>query len=326
MAFRWPLRATTIPVSFMLALMSMHCMSAWEDASAGRLEPTSFERQVLEIRDSVLAANDTALSVLSRVPGIGSAIELNAPDDVSSAALEAMWIPFFENALIEMIHEETAGPTAIYYNPLMDVAMYTRWEPNPEGNYRIAQLSVMPGEYLQDVDATVPYLPQWMTAQDPFAELEGISTKRLHAFRTFEEASRRNLQDGTTYSDAADSFLVAEPRLTQSLIWRLEWRNLDWLPLTLATIQAALNAADGDALLAAAPATHPETASFIAELPDGFAEKLILDLILEDGGPNRILLGSGRYDGGTYVCASCEITGNACVLGGISILTVVREE
>ena len=326
MAFRWLFRATAVPACFMLALTSMHCVSAWEDASAERPEPTPFERQVLEVRDAALAANDNALSVLSRVPGIGSVIELNAPDDESSAALEAMWIPFFENALVEMIHEKPAGPAAIYYNPLMDVALYTRWAPNPEGNYRIAQLSVLPGEHLQDADATVPYLPQWMTAQDPFAELEGISAKRLHAFRTFEEADRRTFLDGTAYGDAADSFLVAEPRLTQSLIWRLEWRNLDWLPLTLATIQAALNAADGDALLAAAPATHPETAGFITELPDGFAEKLILDLIMEDGGPNRILLGSGRYDGGTYVCASCEITGNACVLGGISILTVVREE
>ena len=326
MAFRWLFRTTTVPASFMLALTSMHCVSAWEDASLGWPEPTPFERQVLEIRDSILAADDAALSVLSRVPGIGSVIELNAPDDVSSAALEAMWIPFFENALIETIQQEPAGPTAIYYNPLMDVAMYTRWEPNPEGNHRIAQLSVMPGEYLQDADATVSYLPQWMKAKDPFAELEGISTKRLHAFRTFEEASRRNLTDGTAYGDAADSFLVAEPRLTQSLIWRLEWRNLDWLPLTLATIQAALNAADSDTLLAAAPDTHPETASFIMELPDGFAEKLILDLILEDGGSNRILLGSARYDGGTYVCASCEIAGNACVVGGISILTVVPEE
>ena len=71
-----------------------------------------------------------------------------------------LWTAFFENAIVKLGRLRSPGPVALYYNPLLDVALFTLWEPD-EDSYRVVSVRALPGEKLADRDAVTPLRPAW---------------------------------------------------------------------------------------------------------------------------------------------------------------------
>ncbi len=66
--------------------------------------------------------------------------------------------------------------------------------------------------------------------------------------------------------------------------------------------------------MAAAPTTNEATAPALASLPEGFAGRLRLDMVLNGDEQERILIGSLPDDGDIYVFVTCRLNGDACDL------------
>ena len=66
--------------------------------------------------------------------------------------------------------------------------------------------------------------------------------------------------------------------------------------------------------MAAAPATDEATASALSGLPEGFAGRLHLDMVLDGDEHERILIGSLPDDGDIYVFVTCRLNGTICAL------------
>ena len=73
-------------------------------------------------------------------------------------ALPALWRPFFANAVVQLGRAPSPAPVALYYNPLLDVAVTTLWE-KQDGGYRVVWARALPGERLADPEAAVVPLP-----------------------------------------------------------------------------------------------------------------------------------------------------------------------
>ena len=67
-------------------------------------------------------------------------------------------------------------------------------------------------------------------------------------------------------------------------------------------------------MISAAPDTDQETAAVFSDLPEGFAERLRLDLILDSDERERMLSGSLPDDGDISVFILCRRTGGTCAL------------
>ena len=51
----------------------------------------------------------------------------------AGAAPVALWRPFFANAVVALGRLPSSAPVALYYNPLLDVAVATLWEKQDGG-------------------------------------------------------------------------------------------------------------------------------------------------------------------------------------------------
>ena len=89
------------------------------------------------------------------------------------------------------------------------------------------------------------------------------------------------------------------PRLVWNGLQRARWSDgsQPWLAATLASAETALRASDAAALAAAAPWTDAATGAVLAGLPARFAATLALDMTLEAGGTDRLLIASQPGDG-----------------------------
>ena len=154
-----------------------------QPAASARL----FAAHALSFRAAGLAGEHEAAEALVAMPGAGMVGD--------TEALSALWRPFFENAVVKLGRLRSSAPTALYYNPLLDVALLTLWE-RREGSYRVAAIRALSGERLVDAGADVPLSPPWTASEDgSVAALDRITTVRLEAFRqthpaTVDEAGR----------------------------------------------------------------------------------------------------------------------------------------
>ena len=285
-------------------------------SSAAESAARRFAAHALALRADGLAGGGAAAEVLVAMPGAAAA----------GASPAALWRPFFANAVVELGRLPSPAPVALYYNPLLDVAVATRWEKR-DGGYRVASARALPGERLAEREAAVAPLPSWTTAPGPVDALARATAARLGAFRNAHPArSAEPGRDAVAFAAAAADLRAALPRLVWNAAQSARWTEdvQPWLRPALAEVEAALAARDPSALVAAAPDTDPDTAAVLARLPAGFAAGLALDMVLEAQGGTRLLVGSLPEDGDVYVLTLCRLAGGGCALRRFVLLALLE--
>ena len=287
-------------------LTAVHPVRSKAQESPARL----FAAHALALRTAGVAGDKAATEVLADMPGSGMA----GSDPESHAVL---WRPFFANAVVKLGRLRSPAPAALYYDPLLDVAIFTLWE-RRQGDYRVASARALPGERLADPDGVAALRPQWTAAKDgPVAALRRITATRLDAFRQAHPAESNEAgRDAATFAAAAADMRAALPRLVWNMAMRAQWAEdgSGWMGPALETIDEALSTHDAAAIVAAAPDTDAATAAALARLPTAFAEELTLDLTLEAGGNDRLMVASSPADGHVFTLALCRLDREVCRL------------
>ena len=285
-------------------------------SSAAESSVRLFAAHALALRTDGLAGEGAATEVLAAMPGAAAAGESPA----------ALWRPFFANSVVLLGRLPSSTPVALYYNPLLDVAVTALWEKH-DGGYRVASARALPGERLEDPEATVAPLPPWTAAHGPLDALARTTAARLDAFRNAHPAqSVEPGRDATAFAAVAEGLRAALPRLVWNAVQSARWTDdaQPWLRPALAEVEAALAARNPSALVAAAPDTDPDTAAALAHLPAGFAAGLMLDMVLEAQNDARLLVGSLPEDGDVYVLALCRLAGGGCALRRFMLLALLE--
>ena len=284
------------------------------EESAARL----FAAHAIALRSAAVAGEERAAEVLAAMPGAGM---------VARETLPAVWSPFFANAIIKLGRLRSSGPVALYYDPLLDIAVFTLWARGDEG-YHVVSIRALPGERIAASKVAVDIEPSWVSAkQGAVGALARTTAARLDAFRwSHPPDAREPGRDAATFAAAAADFRAALPRLAWNAAQRTRWTDeaQAWLRPALAEVEKALAARDPAALKIAAPDTDAETAATLAALPTGFAANLALDMVLEGGEADRLLVGSLVADGDIYVLALCRIEGGACGLRRFVLVSLLE--
>ena len=260
------------------------------------------------------------------VDGRGAPVLAHIPGGLAQGALAELWPSFFENAMVALGRLRSPAPRALYYNPLLDVAISTIWEKR-EGGWRLTVIRALPGERFTGPPGNVPSRPSWMTVDEkPVEALATTAAARLAAFRrAHPPKAKEAARIATTFAgDAADA-RAARTRLMWNARLRARWASgaEPWLRPTLANITETLSAGDARTVTAAAPATDAATAEAIAGLPAGFAKRLVLDMVLSAGKDGRLLIGSLPDDGEMYFLVLCRLDGAACGLRRIMMVSLL---
>lgn len=285
-------------------------------SSAAESSARLFAAHALALRTDGLAGEGAAAEVLATMPGAAAA----------GASPAALWGPFFANAVVQLGRLPSPAPVALYYNPLLDVAVFAQWE-KQDGGYRVTSARALPGERLADPEAAVSPLPSWTAADGPVDALARATAARLDAFRNAHPAqSAESGRDAAAFAAAAADLRVALPRLVWNAVQSARWTEdaQPWLRPALAEVEAALAARSPAALVAAAPETDAETAAMLARLPADFAAGLMLDMVLEAQRDIRLLVGSLPEDGDVYVLALCRLAGGGCALRRFVLLALLE--
>ena len=228
-----------------------------------------------------------------------------------------LWSPFFANAVVKLGRVETAHPVALYYDPLLDIAILAYWM-RVDGGYRVVSVRALPGEQLDDPDAPESVVPSWITGEEePLGSLASHTEKRLGAFSSAHPMDVREPErDNATFASAAGDMRAVLLRLVWSVAQRERWVDgtLPWLEVALTTIEEALASGDAGELMTAAPGTGEDTAEVLAGLPPEFSAGLVLDMVLDLRGGTHVLIGSLPEDGDVYVLVLCRLEGEYCAL------------
>ena len=301
------LRLAAVTTLILATALPLSPARAAAEETAARL----FAAHALSFRAAGVAGEDAAISTFARMPGAGA-----------KEHLPALWRPFLENAIVKLgrIGRGRTGssmPVALYYNPLLDIAVLTLWE-KTGGRYRVASIRAFPGEHLDERDAAVPLRPRWMGATEgPVAALGRITAARLGAFRRAHPLEAREARrDDATLVEATAGLRASSSRLWWNHAMRVDWagEQSSWLEPVLGRIDAVLALRDAAAVSSAAPDTDAETASALARLPAAFVADLALDMTLEAGGNDRMMIASAPGDGHVYVLALCRLADGVCAL------------
>ena len=273
-----------------------------------------FAAYALALRTDGVAGGTLAGALLAGMPGA-----------TPEAEPFPLWTTFFENTVVKLGRLRSPRPVALYYNPLLDVALFTLWEQSGD-SYRVVSVRALPGEKLADREVEPPPRPTWLAVQEePLEALVRTTATRLAVFRSAHPSESRTAgSDGVTFAAAAADLRAALPRLAWSLAMRAAWSEEDhtWLLPVLEHIDTVLTSGDVAAITTAAPATDAATAAALADLPQDFAEHLALDLTLDTGETERLLVGSSPADGDVYVLALCRLVGDGCLLQRFMLLSL----
>ena len=307
------LRRAVLALALAVALPSSHPAHAEAEESAARL----FAAQALALRASGVAGEAAAVEVLAAMPGSGM---------VENETLARLWGPVFANAIVKLGRMESSGPVALYMDPLLDVAVITYWVAGEDG-LGVVAAHALPGSRLADAEAETAVIPGWLTAEhDPFDVLAADLERRIDAF------ARLHPVDGNepgrpfaSFAGAAADMRSLLPRLAWNAAQRARWvdGSHPWLESALARIEWVLTTRDATVLLAAAPGTGQEAARILADLPEEYTARLILDMVLETEGSERILIGSLPDEGDVFVVALCEAAGSACELQRLTLASLL---
>ena len=267
-----------------------------------------FPGQALALRQLMVDRADTAVQVLRLIPGVSWLLPQTVQEDKRDSVLKQIWGPFFENVIVEINGVDTPTPSALYYNPLLDVALLTRWERYTKLAYRLSGLQVVPGERISAASATVPAAPDWMTGDAPIDTLYNTTIERLAAFRRDGAAEYTGTTD-QRYEWAVQNLQAAQPRLEWNTSQRAGWHGETnvWLSATIGTIEESFSLGDAAALIARAAQTDVETADALVKLPTGLVDRLTLDMVLNYGEEERLLVISLPDDGDFYIMVQCRL-------------------
>ncbi len=271
-----------------------------------------FAAHALALRAAIVKGSGYA--VLSRIPG------------GSRSAPPGMWPAFFRNTMVGLGRLRSPGPVALYYNPLLDVAVATHWAVQDDG-WRVAAARAFPGESFGSPPRAAGPSPSWLQADAGMVEaLSVAAASRLAEFhRLHPPAAQSAAKTSASFAEDAERARAALPRLLRDARQRAGWTSdaRAWLRPTLARVTAALSSGDAGAVTAAAPATDPATAQAVADLPEGLAARLVLDMVLDAGADRRLLIGSLPEDGQVYFLVQCRLEGAACSLRRIVIVSLL---
>lgn len=289
-----------------LAVLALSALGAPRPAGAAEADARLFAAHALALRAAGVAGEKPAADVLARAPGLDAA-----------AAAPVLWGPFFENAIVKLGRLGASRPAALYYNPLLDAALVTFWERRGRA-WRVASVRALPGERLEDSEAEAPPRPAWTVAPEgPLQALAAATAARLAAFgRAHPEAEKAPGRSRAAFAAAARDMQVALARVVGNAVRRARRATTPppWLGPALARVGEALAAGDAAALRAAAPDTDVETAAALVGMPAGFVGGLTLDMALDAGGGESLLVGSLPDDGDIYVFALCRRGAGDCAL------------
>lgn len=288
-----------------LAVAAFSESSSAQDEADARL----FAGQVLSLRAAGVAGADWVTAMLSGL----------AREEDAEALVPILWKPFFENTVIGFERRHSSTPAVLYYNPLLDIALVTRWRKR-QGRYGVTSVRALPGERLADPRAAVPPRPQWLAADGgPVEALSRYTAARLAAFR---RASPTKVQTAG-FDEAADKRIVLS-RLASNAAMRMRWTEKaeSWLEPTLSEVKEALAARSAAALRRRAPETDEESAEVLSGLPADFVASLGLDMTMEIGERERLLIGSSADDGDIYVFVLCRLESSACALRRIVMVSL----
>lgn len=297
-----------------LAFVPFATAAAEEEAG-----PRLFAAHALSLRAEGVAGGAAAGAALAAIPGAA------AVGDEESLVLP--WRPFFANAIVELGRLRSPAPVALYYDPLLDVALLSLWEAR-EGGYRLASVHALPGERLADPAADFALAPPWMGAADgPLNGLVRIAGERLAAFHRAHPAAAVEGAVPAAFAGAAADMRAAWPRLLWNAARAARWTDgsLPWLEGALAGVERALAASTPAGVLRAAPETAAGAAAALAGLPPVFAERLGLDAILEAGADDRLIFASLPEDGDIYLVAHCRLGGAVCAPRQLVLLSVLEQ-
>ena len=305
---RW---ATVTPKALVIAFAAIFLSPT--TAASEESDARTLAAHVLSLRSAAVSGEAAALSVLADVPGAASA---EAP--------ELLWPPFFGNAMVKLGRLHSARPVALYYNPLLDVALITLWE-KTENGYRVGSARVFPGERPTVPADEIPLRPAWMSSgEGPLSALPDLAAARLATFgRDHPVQATGDAVEDVGFAGAAADFRAALPRLAWNVLQRARWAAAgSWLGPVLTRVERALQSDDAAAVQAMAPDTDDATAAALAKLPAGFARGLALDMTVQGSGGERLLIGSRREDGDIYVFALCRLDGDVCVLRRLMLISL----
>ncbi len=305
--------ATVVRNMFAMALAAT--LTTASSAMAQDEKARLFASHALALRKGGVTAEAGALAILAQIPGM------------PGVSVAELWPPAFENMIVKLGRLRSPAPVALYYNPLLDVAVFSLWQFRGD-QYRVASVRALPGERLADAAASVTLQPSWTRDKaGPMAALRDIPAGRLASFRKAHPAAAlEGSRDGVTFAAAADHMRAVLPRLAWNMAMRVQWAagSPVWLDTTLGRIDDALAARDAAAIRAGAPDTDAATASALARLPAGFAAGLRLDMTLDAGGNDRLVVASLREDGRLYVFALCRLSGGSCGLRRLFLTSLIE--
>ena len=304
-------------VGAMLAVAVLIVSAAPARLAAAEPDAGAFIDDALVLRAAGIKGE--AAGVLSEMPGAGRV--------GGEERLGVLWAPFFDNAIVKLGRLHAPVPVALYYNPLLDVALLTLWERQGE-RYGVVSVRALPGERLAEPGAEVPPGPSWMAAEDGALEALGrTAAARLDAFRAVHPAEARDPgRDASTFAAAAADFKAALPRLVWNAAQRARWSEdaRPWLRPVLAVVEVVLSVGDAGTLRGVAPETDTEVAAALAQMPAGFAGGLALDMALDIGAGEHLLIGSLPEDGDVYVLARCRLEGVVCGLRRFGLVSLLE--
>lgn len=302
-------RRSVIPRIILLSVLLPSITAKGMDSPAQESPARLFAAHVLALRTAGVAGTESATTVLAGVPGAKIEGEIES--------LSVLWSPFFTNAVVKLGRLRPPKPVALYYNPLLDVALVTTWEKH-EGGYHVTAARALPGERLLAQNAGAPLRPKWTAAKDgPIAALRHVTATRLAAFRRAHPAEAVQVErDATTVAVAAADMRAALPRLIWNVAMRVQWagKQAAWLEPVLHRMDAALATHDAATIRKAAPETDAATAETLAGLPTAFTTGLTLDMTIEAGGNDRLVVASAPGDGHVYAFALCRLHDGNCAL------------
>ncbi|MCY4319622.1 MAG: hypothetical protein OXE76_10650 [Alphaproteobacteria bacterium] len=279
----------------------------------------TFAAHALALRTAGVAGEDRAAAVLAAMPGAGI---------VDREMLPALWEPFFANAIVQLGRLESPGPVALYYDPLLDIAVLSFWE-KADQNYRVTSVRALPGAMLAAPRAPPPEAswPSWISARTGAIEtLARITRSRLDAFRRAHPPDSSEAgSDDASFAGAAADMRAVLPRLIRNAAHHAELTGeaQPWLRPVLIRIEKLLAARDPAALKTEAPETDNETAEALAAMPPGFAEEIVLDMVIEGANEDRLLIGSSVGDGDVYVLVLCRIAADMCRLRRVMLTSLL---
>ncbi|MDE0330231.1 MAG: hypothetical protein OXL41_00025 [Nitrospinae bacterium] len=168
-----------------------------------------FAAHALAFRAAGVTGEKQAADVLAGMPGAGL---------VRETSPAVLWSPFFSNAIVKLGRLRSPAPMALYYDPLLDIALLTFWE-KEGGSYRVSSARALPGERLNNLDAKLSLKPPWMSASGGLVDtLASTTKKRLDAFRSAHPTAS---QEGARDEAGRCNMRAVLPRLALMFICAL---------------------------------------------------------------------------------------------------------